>query len=93
MKLSDGQDLSLMITDAFMPENDGLEVIRHFRRAAPTLPVMSGPPDPGHVFSIAQRFGAQRQLVKPFERQEVVDMVTDLLRPHEGDTAFAVLGI
>ena len=94
MKLSEGQNIALIITDVFMPEKDGLEVIRHFRRAAPKLPiiVMSGRPDLANVFSIAQRFGAQRQLMKPFECQEVVDMVTDLLRPHEGDTGITVLG-
>ncbi len=74
----------LLITDVLMPDVDGLEVIRAFRRTKQQVPViaMSGggemlPAATGLQFS--QAFGATRILVKPFTMRELKDAIAELL--------------
>lgn len=77
-------DCDLLITDVLMPDVDGLEVIRAFRRTKQQVPViaMSGggemlPAATGLQFS--QAFGATRILVKPFTMRELKDVIAELL--------------
>ena len=73
----------LAIVDIFMPDMDGLETIRAFRKSAPTLPiiVMSGyafrsiggpPPD---FFRMAMVLGASACLRKPFTPAQLMHVV------------------
>lgn len=80
----DGVECDLLITDVLMPDVDGLEVIRAFRRTRQQVPViaMSGggevlPATTGLQFS--QAFGATRILVKPFTMRELKDVIAELL--------------
>lgn len=82
-QLSDAE-CNLLVTDVLMPEVDGLELIRAFRRTRPGVPVvaMSGGGDmlsasTGLQFS--QAFGATRILVKPFSMRELKDLIAELL--------------
>jgi CheY-like chemotaxis protein len=63
-------DFDLLLTDIFMPEGDGLELIQSVRRSYPALPViaMSGGGLNGKLdyLSYAHHFGADALLRKPF---------------------------
>jgi CheY-like chemotaxis protein len=74
----------LLITDIFMPEMEGLETIRRAREINPAMPIiaMSGVSfEGGDYLRIAERFGAVATLKKPFQRSELLKLVTRLLAP------------
>lgn len=85
MKLFREHPTDLVITDLFMPEQDGLETIRELRRAfkdVKILAVTGG--GPGGAFDFrthAVMFGAQRAMSKPFTREELLDAVREVLGP------------
>lgn len=67
---------SLVITDIFMPDTDGVEVIRALRRECPGTPIiaMSGNTLMGHpqmMLSVASVLGADAVLTKPFSLDEL----------------------
>ena len=78
----------LVVTNLFMPERDGLELIKAVR-AVGDVPIVlvSGAGAPGapstsyasNMFRIAEKFGASRVLQKPFDRDALVGTVSDLL--------------
>jgi CheY-like chemotaxis protein len=74
----------LVITDILMPEKEGLETIIDIRREFPTAKIIaiSGGGRAGnlHFLDVAQRLGAQRVLQKPFELQEMLAAVQELLQ-------------
>jgi CheY-like chemotaxis protein len=88
---SKGADL--IITDVIMPGIDGVAAVKQIREDYPDVPiiVISGggnvaPMDyePGAIstsayLASATRAGANRTLTKPFERQELLDVVRALL--------------
>ena len=73
----------LMITDLFMPEQDGLETILALRRMNLRLPiiVISGGGNAGQfdMLRTASLFGAARVLLKPFRVEEVLTAVREVL--------------
>lgn len=73
----------LILTDIFMPEMEGLETIRELHRDFPQLKIiaMSGGGESGMLsfLSFAKRFGALRTLRKPFSREELLEVVKELL--------------
>jgi len=64
----------LIITDIFMPEKDGIEIIREMRRLQPQLPLiaMSGgiQGDYDTFLKMATRLGVDATLSKPFSIQD-----------------------
>ena len=76
----------LVIVDIFMPERDGLELIRELRTAAPGVKIlaMSGGGKSGKIDLLkdATVFGAARTLRKPFEMSELWNAVRELLPDH-----------
>ena len=72
----------LVITDLFMPNQEGLETIGELRRRFPEVAIiaMSGRPDSGTMLSIAQKFGAIGMLHKPFAADELIAAVEKALR-------------
>ena len=88
---SGGADL--VVTDVIMPGIDGVEIVERIRETYPDMPiiVVSGggnvaPMDyePGAIstsayLASAKTAGADRTLTKPFERQEFVAVVKELL--------------
>jgi DNA-binding response OmpR family regulator len=74
----------LIITDILMPEKEGLETIMELRREFPQAKIiaMSGGGRAGNLnfLEIAAVLGAQRTLHKPFELQEMLEAVRDLLQ-------------
>src|SRR5262249_40408720 len=74
----------LVITDLFMPEKDGLEVIKELRMQFPAVAIiaMSGKAVAGKMLSVAQALGAVEVLQKPFTSVELLSIVDKVLR-HE----------
>ena len=75
----------LVISDIFMPEKDGLELIDALRSAEATVPIIaiSGGSQLGKMdlLSVAAHLGAQRIVRKPFRRDEVLAVVREFAPP------------
>jgi DNA-binding response OmpR family regulator len=77
------QPADLVITDLFMPEQDGIETIQQIREFAPETPIlaMSGGGSRGNTDSLedAELFGADAVMMKPFSPEELDQAVAGLL--------------
>jgi DNA-binding response OmpR family regulator len=75
--------VDLIITDLFMPDTDGLEIINQFRQTYPGVKIIavSGGGSRGLVelLSVAKKMGAQRALMKPFSWEQLLAAVQELL--------------
>lgn len=82
----------LVICDVYMPEQEGLETIREFRKISPGVRIisMSGGATVGRMdpLPLATRLGANATLPKPFAETELMSLVYVLLRETavQGDT-------
>jgi len=79
----------LVITDMYMPSADGIDVIVRLRSEFPDVRIVAmsggGYLDKGHVLAFAERAGALRTLPKPFDRQSLLNAVTDALGSPRAD--------
>lgn len=78
--------IDLVITDIWMPGTLGSTVIAEGRRMAPDtrfLAITGGAPNgsvtPDLLMRDGEDFGADRVLFKPFQRQELIAAVTELM--------------
>lgn len=76
----------LVVTDIFMPEQEGLETIRELRMLYPGIKIlaMSGgiwAMDRTATLGVAKKIGADRTIPKPIAKAELLAAVTDLLSP------------
>ena len=82
------QPADLVITDIYMPEGDGLEVIRALRKTHPKLPIIAISGDgrlPNQMMlPVAKALGANLVLAKPFRMRDLVASVKQLLPPPAG---------
>ena len=73
----------LVITDILMPEKEGMETIRDLREIRPDVPIIaiSGGGRVGNMsfLRVAERFGANRTITKPFEPEHIVSTIAELL--------------
>jgi CheY-like chemotaxis protein len=74
----------LVITDIFMPEKEGLQVIRELRKGCPDVKIIAisgGGSKIGKfpALPLAEQLGAMSVLAKPFLRKELVEMVRKTL--------------
>ena len=71
----------LVITDLYMPIQDGSETIRELRAGFPEVAIiaMSGWPDSGTMLSIAQNLTTVGILPKPFVADELLAAVAKAL--------------
>jgi len=73
----------LIITDIFMPEKEGLEIIKELKKDSPTLKVIAisggGRKRDFRFLEMAETFGADRSFSKPFERQEILEAIQELV--------------
>jgi DNA-binding response OmpR family regulator len=76
--------VDIVITDIIMPEKEGVELIMELRRDFPDVKIiaMSGGGQAtasATCLRLAKGFGAVRTLAKPFNQQELVDTVQEVL--------------
>lgn len=75
--------LDLVITDIFMPNQEGLATIMELRRGAPSLKIIAisggGARASLDVLPVAEALGAHRTLRKPFTPVEVMEVVRAVL--------------
>lgn len=83
LRLHGEQGADLVIVDIFMPEQDGLEVIRTLRTEIPRPKIVAisggGRTARSDMLTVAAAFGASRTLRKPFEPRELLAVIRDLL--------------
>jgi len=81
----DVEDPDIVITDIFMPEGDGFEMMRELRRRDRQIPVIvmsgGGQGTDLNFLGLADRLGAAVVLAKPFRRQQLLDAVEQVLAP------------
>jgi DNA-binding response OmpR family regulator len=75
--------VDLIITDIIMPGKEGIETIMDLRRDFPHVKIIAisggGQIDAEQYLSMAQKLGAQRTFIKPFERAELLKAIMELL--------------
>jgi CheY-like chemotaxis protein len=76
--------MDLIITDILMPGKEGLETIMDLRREFPQVKIMaiSGGGRTGDLnfLELAKQLGAQSALQKPFDQEEFLDAVQEVLQ-------------
>lgn len=72
----------LILTDIYMPEEDGIEVIQESRHICPNVPpvAMSGVTGEREMLGIAKLLGACRTIEKPFSEAALRETVEAALR-------------
>lgn len=81
----------LVVTNIYMPEKEGVALIRELRVVVPELPIIaiSGGGRTGNleILDVARRFGATRTLAKPIDLDAFTATVAELLdaRAASGD--------
>jgi CheY-like chemotaxis protein len=77
----------LVITDIFMPEQDGLETISALKQEFPMVKTIaiSGGGQQGDLsyLAVAKAFGADEVFSKPIDRQTLLDAIQQLLKISE----------
>jgi CheY-like chemotaxis protein len=71
----------LVITDMFMPDFDGIQLISHFRRLSPNLPIIAVSGNSrGNALDVSKHLGVVAVLEKPFVIEELLSAVSDALK-------------
>ena len=87
LRLFEGVDPDLVITDIIMPEKEGLETIREMRRRNKELKIIAmsggGKISADNYLETAKIFGAARLIEKPFSQKVLMSYVEELLGPGE----------
>ncbi|MDP2876459.1 MAG: response regulator [Holophaga sp.] len=83
LKCRQNQTFDVLITDIFMPEKDGIELIMEVKTRFPDLKVIAisgGGPGVGmDLLNPARRLGAKRILRKPVSRADLLQAVNEVL--------------
>ena len=78
------EKFALVLTDMFMPEKDGFQVIRDVYRTYPELPIVAmsggGIVRRGEHLKVARFFGARAILRKPFTERQLFSTIRSLVR-------------
>jgi CheY-like chemotaxis protein len=73
----------LVVTDIFMPDGDGFELINELRQRALSVPILvisGGGAIAGDYLGVASQLGAASVLRKPFKNHQLLDAVHLALR-------------
>lgn len=83
MQLQFESPANLVITDLIMPEQEGLETISRLKKEYPGIKIIAisggGRIGPEAYLPAAQELGADKVYSKPFDVQEIVESVKELL--------------
>ena len=76
--------VDMVITDILMPDGDGLEVITQLRQIQPSARIIAMSGGGNHLgatecLKLANGLGAHGILLKPFNRQQVIEIVSQQL--------------
>jgi len=73
----------LVITDLIMPEKEGLECIVDLKKLAPGIKIIAisggGLGQPQDYLELAQKMGAAKTFIKPFELKSLLESIRELL--------------
>jgi len=89
MRLLEERRPDLIVTDILMPHKEGIESIREIRALAPETPIIaiSGAGAQGGYLRIARIFGANAVLEKPFDPNDLLTLIHDLLQGSKAQLA------
>ncbi len=77
--------VDVVLTDIFMPDTDGIELIHALRRASPDLPIVAmsggGYNDGKDVLAVARLFGAAAIVQKPLTQRQLVGAIRRAIGP------------
>lgn len=80
------QSYDLVITDIIMPEKEGVETIIELKRDYPTMKIIAisggGRTRNLDFLKLAENFGADEWLSKPFSKDEILEKVNGCLSNH-----------
>ena len=83
MEILESQSFDIVITDIFMPGQDGIVTLRQIRKRFPGIKVIviSGGDSSGmlDLREDAELLGAVKSLQKPFNAREIMDLVKSVL--------------
>ncbi len=83
LKLYDPQTFALVLTDLFMPDMDGMELITRLQELEPSVRIIAmsggGMGRPGVYLPLAERLGAVKTLAKPFPLEELKLAIAECL--------------
>ncbi|MBC8317568.1 MAG: response regulator [Desulfobulbaceae bacterium] len=83
LEMQSQQAADVVITDIFMPEKEGMEVIMELRRNFPEVKIvaMSGGDRKGNMdfLGMTEKLGAHKTLKKPFTLNDVLEVVQSVL--------------
>lgn len=88
LRLLENDSFDLVITDLFMPEQDGIETIQRIREIDPGIPILAiSDSERGEYSALddAKLLGADAGLSKPFGPDELLAAVRRLLEDHEDE--------
>jgi CheY-like chemotaxis protein len=77
LRILEHQEVDLILVDIFMPDMDGIELIRTLRKTRPASKLIAMTAGKGirNYLDMAKPLGANDTLEKPFTRQELLDVV------------------
>jgi CheY-like chemotaxis protein len=84
LKLLAAGKFDLIVTDIWMPGMDGIALLKEIRGAGNSIPVVvisGGAPNAPLTYTapLAATFGADKVIYKPFEKDELLRAITDVL--------------
>ncbi|HZE61955.1 MAG TPA: response regulator [Burkholderiales bacterium] len=84
LRLQRKEPSDIVVTDIFMPEQDGIETLWKFREEFPSVPIIvmsgGGPARGTDYLAVARELGAKKALKKPLDPQELIDVVGEITR-------------
>jgi CheY-like chemotaxis protein len=76
LRVLDTLNVDVVVTDIFMPDEDGIELIQDLRRTRPSLPIVAITGGGAHhdttALRVAAALGAGALLLKPIESEDLV---------------------
>ena len=69
------EDVQLVLTDVFMPDTDGIELIHALRRQAPEIPLVAMSGGGRDVLAVARLLGAAAIVEKPLTQRKLLSAI------------------